>query len=575
MRILVFTFLLCCVQPLSAQLQNDNINFIWRINQAFADFDDPEVFEGEEEYTMTFAQGNGDQSPADYPLCYAFDGDGSASFTPTSITNNFGENQDPTDDFWIYLFAWEDDGGERCEFDDGDDALNIGLAQISGGTVPGTGGPSQWLTNTGNFGSECVGEALLPFTGQFNFCYSLIWRYEAGDSADDPLIFNSNFVTGAKSNISSNRTGEGTGGNSYYSNQYGEPSPDVHYSFQLTQDYANVVISTDFPETNFDTKIYLLNDLGLIEENDDIDGANNRKSKIERGLCAGFYQVVVEGFDVNTGDFKIEVDATGFVGPLETATTLVPATCPDATDGQLMVEASGGIGPYTYVLVPNSGNDLIDFDGTYNELQAGEGYYYRVTDFCGEVVDSDNFTVAADDNVNPVAVCVGATLTLNDNDGTTELTPGEITQLGNQSTDNCGEITEVTIFPTEISPADAPIFFYELTVRDAAGNLNTALCELNINVVSNVSQLPALDAALTTYPNPATDWLNVKLDNISLTKAELYLRDPLGRQVYYLPLERVNQSFQTQIDLSQLAAGVYTLQIETPEGQLTRRIVKN
>ncbi|MEO0790216.1 MAG: T9SS type A sorting domain-containing protein [Bacteroidota bacterium] len=574
MRFLMIGTLLCLSYALPAQIQNDNINFIWRIEELFANFDDPEVLEFEEEYTMTFAQSSVIETPDDHPLCYNFDGNGSASFTPTSIANNFGDNRDPADEFWINLFAWEDDGGERCEFDDGDDAFTVTWARISGETVPGTGGPSRWLTNTGNFGAECVGDAQSPPSTLFNYCYSIIWRHVSGDNANDPLIFNNNFFTGAKSHFNSNRSGEATGGDSYYSDQYGDPSPDVFYSFELTQDYANVVITTDFPETNFDTKIYLLQGGELIDENDDIAGADNRKSKIERSLCAGFYQVVVEGFDTSEGDFKIEVDATGFVGEIEASSTIVPANCEGAADGEIVVEASFGVPPYTYTLVPDNGDPEIDFDGMFEELVGGSTYAYRVTDFCGESVLSNNFTVGVDDTIDPVAVCVGATLTLGDDEGETMLDESEIAQLGGQSTDNCGDIAEVTIFPNIISPADAPIFSYELTVFDAAGNANSALCELNINILSSVDQNPELDAAITTYPNPTTDWLEVNIEDLDMDRGEIYLRDQMGRIIAHESILQTTRNYQTNFDLSNQPAGIFTLQILTPEGQLTRRIIK-
>lgn len=408
----------------------------------------------------------------------------------------------------------------------------------------------------------------------WNFCYSLIWRHDAGDSADDPLIFNSNFFTGPKSHINANRTGEATGGASYYTNQFGEPSADVYYSFELTEDYANVSISTDFPETDFDTKIYLMDNGVVIDENDDIDGSNNRKSRIERGLCAGFYQVIVEGFDVEAGDFKLEIDATGFVGELETATSVTSATCADANDGQVVATASFGIPPYIYELVPSEGGGSITFDGTYDQLQAGLSYYYRVTDFCGSFVDSESFTVGVLDTIRPTAVCVPATIQLNEGEVDSPFTPGEIMQLAGQSTDNCGGIADAEVFPNTISASDAPTFTYELIVYDSQGNSASNLCEIQIDIISSVEQSEELNAAITTYPNPTTDLVFVAINGLAIDSAELWLRDQLGRVVAHRSLRDTALDHQLEFDLSQQPTGTYTLQIQTADGQLTRRILK-
>lgn len=91
---------------------------------------------------------------------------------------------------------------------------------------------------------------------------------------------------------------------------------DVVYKFSIQSTTQTLTISTDFPETNFDTYIHLINlsedgqTWSYIVGNDDIYGYANTKSQIIRDLCPGNYAVVVEGYDSGyLGDFKINIAA--------------------------------------------------------------------------------------------------------------------------------------------------------------------------------------------------------------------------------------------------------------------------
>ncbi|MEM6770140.1 MAG: DVUA0089 family protein [Bacteroidota bacterium] len=575
MRLLLIGTLLCLTTAMSAQILNDEINVLWRVTEAFANFDD-EI--GEEEYTLTFNTGI-TVTFDDYPLCLTMDGNGSATYVPTSITNSMNAGIPFTSDYYIGIRAWEDDGGSRCTLDDGDDAFFLGWSKISGGTVPGTGRSSRCLTGTGNLGADCVGDALIPPTNNYNFCYRVIWRHVNGNTINDPLTFGNIVALGQRNHFNSNRVpAEATGvpEASNYNNNYGEPSPDVYYVFSLDEDRENVVLSTDYDYTNFDTKIYLLDAAGeLIAENDDISGADNRKSRIERSLCAGTYYVVVEGFDVNEGDFQLSVEASGFLLPVEATATVTGASCDGEMDGAVSVNAIDGVSPYTYRLFDANMESLGSFNQSIDNLSANTTYFYQVVDACGGTTSAESFTVGVFDNEDPVAVCVGGTIMLPDGTVDSPFSESEISQLGGRSTDNCG-IDEVTMFPNTISATIGDtIFVYELTVFDAMGNSAAELCSLTVVVTPNsVEQLPALDAALTAYPNPTAGLLTVTIEDFAIATGELTVRDLSGRTILRRAVNNTPPSWTEQLDLSSYPAGIYTLQVTTPEGQLTRRIVR-
>ncbi|MTB50819.1 T9SS type A sorting domain-containing protein [Lewinella sp. W8] len=575
MRLLILGTLLCLSTAMSAQILNDEINVLWRVTEAFANFDDDF---NEEEYTLTFGTST-TAAISNHSLCYFMDGESSASFIPSTITNSVNTNVPFTSEFYIGLRAWEDDGGERCTYDDGDDVFYLGLARISGETVPGTGRSSRWLTNTGNQGAECVGDALLPpISNLYNFCYRVIWRHVNGNTFNDPLAFGNIVSLGQRNHFNSNRqTAEPTGvpEATQYGNQYGDPSPDVYYVFSIDEDRENVVISTDHDYTDFDTRLYLLDANGdLLVENDDVSG-NNRKSRIERSLCAGTYYVVVEGFDVERGDFQLSVEASGFLAPVEATATITNASCDGEIDGVISVNASDGVAPYTYRLFNAELESLGSFNQTIDNLSANTTYFYQVVDACGQTTSAQSFTVGVTDTEDPVAVCVGATITLPDGTVDSPFSASEISQLGARSTDNCG-VTDVELFPNVISAsAGDTLFAYELIVYDGMGNSDSEICFINLIVTTtSVTQLPALDAALTAYPNPTSSALTVSIEDFPISTGVLSIRDLQGRTIIQRSLNHTGPNWSAQLDLATYPAGIYTLQVTTPEGQLTRRIVR-
>jgi len=77
--------------------------------------------------------------------------------------------------------------------------------------------------------------------------------------------------------------------------------------------------------------------------------------------------------------------------------------------------------------------------------------------------------------------------------------------------------------------------------------------------------MPVEKGVFTVYPNPASDRLFIRLNTGQ--KADdlvLSISDMQGRQVYYMPLD--NRLLEWPIPVGYLPAGVYTLQLKSPQG---------
>ena len=93
------------------------------------------------------------------------------------------------------------------------------------------------------------------------------------------------------------------------------------------------------------------------------------------------------------------------------------------------------------------------------------------------------------------------------------------------------------------------------------------------STVNTVDPLP-LDNAISAYPNPATDMLQVKLEfSQPYSDVKLRLIDNLGRVVYYKALNQTITTHVEAVSVSDLSSGNYMLQVETIDGQRSIPVV--
>jgi|GEM_PF-4769688 len=143
-----------------------------------------------------------------------------------------------------------------------------------------------------------------------DFSLRSIWRYSNGDNFDSALDFgtvNSN----EESHVNTNRQApSGIPSSKGYTNHAGGSVSDVIYKFTVPAGNPRAVtISTDHPETNYDSflRLYDSNET-QITSND--DGGSNLTSKIDRVLAPGDYYVLVEGVGSSPrGNFRLSIDA--------------------------------------------------------------------------------------------------------------------------------------------------------------------------------------------------------------------------------------------------------------------------
>ncbi|MFD2162286.1 DUF5675 family protein [Paradesertivirga mongoliensis] len=135
---------------------------------------------------------------------------------------------------------------------------------------------------------------LLPFlTG---------WAQPLGNSMYNPIQIGAYSSCGGPIYTDSTNNWDG------YSNTFGQSSPDVWYSFSVTD---NAIVQVSLCESSFDTYVQVIDNSGnVMNYNDDSDCGI--QSKVGVSLLQGDYYIVVEGSDKstsNTGTFKLQVRA--------------------------------------------------------------------------------------------------------------------------------------------------------------------------------------------------------------------------------------------------------------------------
>ncbi|WP_341228304.1 PPC domain-containing protein [uncultured Arcticibacterium sp.] len=339
------------------QVTNDDINIQVKFVQGYGMIDDDGCCGGNPEQTW-ISRAREDTNGSSEQLFSKSSGH--------SNTPNFCYQEDMTSNSWGYtasgemgtfsssshyydyeVFSWENDSGERCRWDSGDE----NRAYFWGRRTPFYDPAAEWTefeeTNSSNSTKHKIKHT---------------WRYTKGDKTN-PLDFGT-ISSGTRYHTNHNRSkpsGAGTylGYNNDWSGGSFRSANDVTYKFTITSS-KKVTISTDYSTTNSgmdDSFISLVNSSGTVLEDDDQGGTSYANtSKIVKDLCPGTYTVVVEGwysstegaFSLSVGVADISVTAGSIVNSVENDSHLW--LCPGETIPPVtnVSSASSTVGSVTY-----------------------------------------------------------------------------------------------------------------------------------------------------------------------------------------------------------------------------------
>lgn len=192
---------------------------------------------------------------------------------------------------------------------------------------------------------------------------------------------------------------------------------------------------------------------------------------------------------------------------------------------------------------------------------------YEVRGYINDCYDEKQVTV----NVIPevvanagedVEICIGETVTLTATGGDEYVwSNGETTQTIQVSPTETTEYT-VTVFN--------PLDFDE----DSVTVYVDTNCEEDINNPVNPGNGDPQDFDFSIYPNPSTDFVNVKLAG-STALSRIYLYDVTGKLIHseIISNDNLNMSTTRRIDVSRLHPGIYFIKLEDVTQEISKKLI--
>lgn len=93
-----------------------------------------------------------------------------------------------------------------------------------------------------------------------------------------------------------------------------------------------------------------------------------------------------------------------------------------------------------------------------------------------------------------------------------------------------------------------------------------------ISVLNGINEAKGITLFCSTYPNPAMDFITVKVENYNIKKLVYQLMDIKGRLIE----SKVSEGNETSFNMSKLLASTYLLKISENNQEIkTFRIIKN
>lgn len=102
---------------------------------------------------------------------------------------------------------------------------------------------------------------------------------------------------------------------------------------------------------------------------------------------------------------------------------------------------------------------------------------------------------------------------------------------------------------------------------------DNCVMRMYIDLVTTTDEQPLPSTAMTVFPNPVQDQLNLKVSFDKPTNATITVADINGRVIFFENREGLTEQ-QLSYQLPNLAAGTYLARIATLEGTLTKKFVK-
>jgi len=319
---------------------------------------------------------------------------------------------------------------------------------------------------------------------------------------------------------------------------------------------------------------------------------SNTPTPTVQGLTSGQFVIQLVVTDNNGASGTAQVTLTVNAVPTNyppvaiagNDTTIVLPTNSASLNGSKSYDPDGTIASYSWSQVSGPGNAVISnyktATPTISGLIAGQ-YIFKLT-----VTDNKGATGTDEVTVNVVTSAQSLPIANAGND-TTIVVPASSTILnGSASRAQSGSLVSYQWVEMSgpasatISTSDSSIttvsglslgeYTFQLTVTDSHGA--TAQATVNVSVMSDLRT--SSTSALLLYPNPAQSTINLQLTSDSTGTMRINIFDMLGKLSMTQQTEKQQPYFNSPINISQLASGVYVMQVIIGNKKMTAKFIK-
>ena len=182
-----------------------------------------------------------------------------------------------------------------------------------------------------------------------------------------------------------------------------------------------------------------------------------------------------------------------------------------------------------------------------------------VTDMNGNSAIGDAF-VTVIDSISPLVTCQDLIVKL-DSNGIATIT---VMDIEGGSSDECG-IAAKSVFPNTFTIADLGINLVTLTVTDENGNSSSCMANVTVEEFSTSLFRPLeglSHISLELFPNPADHLLSFRWGSDTYGELSVSIVDQMGKTVLSSIYHKGKSPLESQLDVQQLASGVYLLRVQ-------------
>ena len=116
-----------------------------------------------------------------------------------------------------------------------------------------------------------------------------------------------------------------------------------------------------------------------------------------------------------------------------------------------------------------------------------------------------------------------------------------------------------------------PTNVYTVKSKGANGCLSLPSAAVNVRLNQDLNNE---NVAINIYPNPTQDIVNMVIDNNPYNEGKILLYNGLGQIIFSKNITSLDKTIHEEIDMSQLASGIYSLIFQSNEIQYIGKIVK-